>query len=210
MAASLPDRLLLPLPALALLLLAAPWHRLPAAEPAALPAPAIDVVSDSFHIDYQSNTLRLPNVEIRQGDMLIRASEAVARGVELSFANSQWEFRGAVHIEFAGGDLDADRATAEFAGNRLQLARVTGAPARFSHQIKDAASRSQGRADTIEYDVPKGRIRLAGKAWYSDGRNEVVTHALVYSLINRSVENERGEGEDSRVRLTIRPDTPAP
>jgi lipopolysaccharide export system protein LptA len=50
-------------------------------------------------------------------------------------------------------------------------------------------------------------VRLSGEAWYSDGRNEVKTAAILYNMKDRSFQTERGESEDNRVRMTIRPDT---
>lgn len=176
---------------------------------AAEPVADITIEAAGFHLNYADNTLRLPNVVIQQdspqGRMLIRADEAIARGTEPSFDNSAWEFRGAVHIEFAGGELDADSADVRFRGNRPSTARVVGAPARFSHQMKDSAQRNQGRARTIDFDMQKGTVRLAGDAWYSDGRNEITTEAILYSLADRSAQNERGPAEGNRVRMTIRP-----
>jgi hypothetical protein len=69
-----------------------------------------------------SNTLELRDgiiITNKQETMMIRAREADAQGVELSFNNSQWEFRGDVHIEVDGAVLDAATATVRFASNRL-------------------------------------------------------------------------------------------
>ena len=79
-----------------------------------------------------SNTLELRDgiiITNRQETMMIRAKEADAQGVELSFNNSQWEFRGDVHIEVDGAVLDAATATVRFTSNRLGNARVVGSPA---------------------------------------------------------------------------------
>jgi len=161
-----------------------------------------------------SNTLELRDgiiITNRQETMMIRAKEANAQGVELSFNNSQWEFSGDVHIEVDGAVLDADTATVRFTANRLGNARVVGSPAKFSHVLKGSTQRNQGRAGTIDYDAGKSLLRLDGGAWYSDGRNEITSPFLVYNLADRSLEKEAREGE--RVILTIRPgtsSTPAP
>jgi lipopolysaccharide transport protein LptA len=171
----------------------------------------IELEAESIDFDYQNNLLRLQQVSIRQPDgTLIRANEARAKGVDVNFSNTEWEFRGAVRIEFQGGDLDAQLATASFRDNQLQAVKVTGSPARFSHQLQGAAQRSEGSAGNIEFDAKAQRIRMHSGAWYSDGRNEIRTAALIYNLADRSVQNEPGPDADSRVRLTIRPDNPAP
>ena len=160
-----------------------------------------------------NNTLQLRDAIItnRQETMMIRAKEANAQGAELSFNNSQWEFRGDVHIEVDGAVLDAATATVRFTSNRLGTAHVVGSPAKFSHLLKGSTQRNQGRAGTIDYDAGKSLLRLDGGAWYSDGRNEITSPFLVYNLGDRSLEKEAREGE--RVILTIRPgtsSTPAP
>ncbi len=165
----------------------------------------IDIEAEGIKIDYSNRILRLPKVTIRQGKSLIRADEAIARGVEPRLGDSEWEFRGAVHIEFENGELNADSAKVRFVDDRLHTAIVTGAPANFSHRLQDQPEPHQGRAKTITFDAPLARLRLAGEAWYSDGRNEITTATLVYSLSDRSVENERSASEDSRVRIRIRP-----
>jgi lipopolysaccharide transport protein LptA len=168
-----------------------------------------------MRIDYEGNTLKLGNVIIANGlgTMMIRAQEATAHGVELSFNDSVWEFRGDVHIEVEDAILDATTATVTFTANRLGSALVVGEPAQFSHQLKGTTQRNQGHAATIEFDARKAQVLMAGGAWYSDGRNEVNTPTLVYSLADRSLEHTVAEGE--RVRMTIRPgtgkpETPAP
>lgn len=164
----------------------------------------IDIDAGSLQVDTGANRLLLRPVEIRQGGMTIRADEAWVNGVELNFSNSEWQFRGAVHIVFDGGELNADNATARFITNRLQSAQVTGAPARFSHQATGAAEPSHGQADTINYDVRQARVRLEGQVQFFDGRGEFATRApLTYNLSDRSVSSER-------VQITIRPEAVAP
>lgn len=197
--------------AAALCLLLAPAATLQAG---AAPAGEFQIEADGLQLDYAANTLRMPNIVIRQqspqGNLLIRAREATARGTEPSFENSQWTFTGDVHIEYQDGVLDADTARLSFSGNRLQRAQVDGSPARFSHQPRGSSQRNQGSAQRIEMDVARQRVRLSGNAWYTDGRNEVTTAAIIYNMQDRSIETERGEGEENRVRMTIRPDAQTP
>jgi lipopolysaccharide export system protein LptA len=178
---------------------------------AAEPPGEIQIEADGLQLDYAANTLRMPNIVIRQdtpqGSLLIRAAEATARGTEPSFQNSQWKFSGSVHIEYLDGVLDADTAQLTFADNRLQQAVVDGNPAQFSHQPRGSTQRNRGSARRIEMDVPRARVRLSGNAWYTDGRNEVTTAAILYDMKDRSFETERGESEENRVRMTIRPET---
>lgn len=202
-----------------LLLLVATALAAPVALPAAAALPATAALAgeyrieaDGLELDYSNRTLRMPNIVIRQespqGTLLIRAREATAKGTEPSFESAVWNFSGDVHIEYAGGQLDADSAQLTFERNRLQHARVDGAPARFSHQLPDSTQTNRGSARRIEMDVPTSRVRLSGNAWYTDGRNEVTTEAIVYNMKDRSWESERGSLPENRVIMTIRPEVP--
>lgn len=170
------------------------------------PDDTIKLSADSMRIDYDSHTLKVTNVNIanQQGTMLIRAREARAHGVELSFSNSQWDFSGDVHIEVDGAILDANTATVNFKGN-LDSAQVAGNPATFSHPLKGGTQRNQGHAGTIDYDARKGQVHLSGGAWYTDGRNEFNSPTLAYNLADRSLEHKVVPGE--RVQMIIRPGT---
>jgi lipopolysaccharide transport protein LptA len=166
----------------------------------------IDVEGSNPKVNLNAGTLMMRDVTLRQGPgTLIRAQETSASGLGEGYENSQWEFKGAVHIEFNGAVLDADSAVAQFVGNRIQQVRVMGSPAHFSHQLKDAAQRNQGRAQTIDYNAATGQVRLAGGAWYSDGRNEVNTATMLYNVTDGSFTNESTAEDPGRVILTIRP-----
>jgi lipopolysaccharide transport protein LptA len=170
----------------------------------------IEFQADRTSIDYEAHTLRItrPSIANQQGTMLIRANEAVAHSVELSFNNSEWEFIGDVHIEIDGVVLDAATATGKFKANRLDSALVVGTPAQFSHLLKGSSQRNQGRANSIEFDAARAQVRLVGDAWYSDGRNEIRAPRHTYNLVDRSLESEGLAGD--RVRMTIRPEASPP
>lgn len=182
MAASSPDHRLTPL--LVALLCA------PAAM--ALDPAAVDIDAGSLQVDAAANRVLLKPVQIRQGVLSIRADEAWIDGVEVSFANTQWRFSGAVHITFEGGRLDASEATVTFVGNQLRDAEVSGNPATFAQQAAQDAQGSHGRAHSIHYDAARANLKLSGDVWFTDGRGEFATQApLTYNLANRSVSSER-------------------
>jgi lipopolysaccharide transport protein LptA len=166
----------------------------------------IEVEGSNPMVNLNAGTLMMRDVSLRQGPgTLIRAKQTSARGLTEGYENSEWEFKGEVHIEFDGAVLDADSAIARFSDNKIRQIHVVGEPARFSHQLKNSAQRNQGRAGTVDYDATTALVRFAGGTWYSDGRNEVNTSALVYNLNDGSFSNESTATDPGRVRLTIRP-----
>jgi lipopolysaccharide transport protein LptA len=135
--------------------------------------------------NFSTGTLDTCALTLRQGSTLIRADKASAKRLSAGYEDGEWQLNSGVHIEFDDAILDADSATVLFANNRLKEVHVRGAdgkPARFSHQVKDASQRNQGRAATIDYDSKASVLRLAGDTWYSNGRNAIETAAFTYDL----------------------------
>jgi lipopolysaccharide export system protein LptA len=78
-----------------------------------------------------------------------------------------------------------------------------GTPATFSHLLKGATQRSQGHAQTIDYDAGKSQLRLSGAVWYSDGRNDINTSSLNYNMADRSIDSNPGAGERVQLHLLL-------
>lgn len=182
----------------------------PAVVPAArLPAEPIQIGGLNPRFNFSDSTFSLEDVTLSQGkDIRIVAKQA--HWLDKGQGDSDWNLTGAVHIEFRDAILDADAAKIVFSDGELETVNVQGAPARFSHELKDSGRRNQGSARVIDYHAASGRVRLSGDTWYSDGRNEARTETLVYSLDERVLTSE-GDGTDAtRVQLTIRPDRHVP
>jgi lipopolysaccharide transport protein LptA len=208
MRASCPDagftvRALLVLLALALALPVADaaTPRAPARETAPQP---IDVVASASRIDSRANRLSFDDVTITQGALTIRADHATADGTGVSFNDSHWEFSGSVRIRFVGGSLQSQAATVRFAGNRMARAQANGGPAEFEQQVEGVGRPVKGRAANIDYDFTAQSVRLAGDAWLFDGRNEMSSPTILYSVRDQVMRNESAPG--GRVHITIRPD----
>jgi len=162
---------------------------------------SLDAASSDF--DYRNNVLVFRKVRITQGEITVAAEEATATG--LNFENSQWDFRGEVHIEMPNGSLDSDTATVQFAHNQIANARIVGTPATFEQRQLETGQLAEGRAGTIEYDIAKGTVRLANQAWLSDGKSEIRGQTLVYNILEERVLANPGEQDDGGVSITINP-----
>ena len=114
---------------------------------------ALDAASSE--IDRKNDQLIFNDVEIRQGDLGIRARKAVGTG--LSFENSDWTFSQAVELTSAGAVIEADEAVLSFRAHRLTRARLVGAPVTFEHDsTRVAGQRARGRAARVDYDLATG------------------------------------------------------
>lgn len=182
-----------------------------ALSPAFTATPAIDprtpinleTGKNCFSANLNTGTLDACDITLRQGTTMITAARASARNLTENY-NGQWDLTGKVHIEFNNAVLDADSATVNFASDRLQTVHVKGAPARFSHQVKDTPRRNQGRAATIDYDAQTALLQMAGDTWYSNGRDVLESAALTYHM------NDGMATSSESVKLTISPDKRVP
>ena len=202
------------------LLLAALALSAPPVQAAAPPRPPAgtgqDIVLDASdsQIDYGANRLTFRDVSIAQGALRIQADKAVANGTGLRFDDSRWEFSGNVRIRFETGTLNASQASVRFTGNRIAQALAQGTPAEFEQKLPSMTRPVRGHAGRIDFDILAQTIRLSQDAWLFDGRNEINSQALLYSIRDQLARNETEPGSTGRVHITIRPDatgeTPLP
>jgi lipopolysaccharide transport protein LptA len=187
-----------------------------AQRPGANDAAVLNLDAAQMDIDTNSNRVLLKDVTISQGGVSIRASEAEAEaeGAGPRIGDSSWEFRGDVRIRFEAGNLDADKATVRFAGNRIARAEAQGSPAKMDLRLRNLPDPVRGEAGNIDYDVGPGRVTLTNGTWFSDGRNEQRSESLVFSIPEQRLQSggdavpaANGGG---RIRLTIRPEGEPP
>jgi lipopolysaccharide export system protein LptA len=164
---------------------------------------SISLDAQSSELDYKNNNLLFRKVRIAQGNMAVSADLAQATG--LDFENSRWVFRGNVKITMDQGLLTSDEAEIIFAKKLLSKALVNGKPAAFEQRIAKTGKLARGRADTIEYDVAKGVVRLSKNAWLSDGQNEIRGESLKYNVLAQNIVAEGSEQGSQRVHIIITP-----
>jgi lipopolysaccharide export system protein LptA len=169
---------------------------------------SISLDAQSSELDYKNNNLLFRKVRIAQGNMAVSADLAQATG--LDFENSRWVFRGNVKITMDQGLLTSDEADIIFAKKLLAKALVNGKPAAFEQRIEKTGKLARGRADTIEYDVAKGVVRLTKNAWLSDGQNEIRGESLKYNVLAQNIVAEGSEQGSQRVHIIITPPNPKP
>ncbi len=174
------------------------WSQMPGfAAQSALP---INLDAKSSDFDRRNNRLVFQQLHITQGTLSITAD--VAEATRIDFENSRWFFRGNVVIDNLGARVFCDDAALVFLGHQLRSAELTGAPARFEQQ-RTADQRTEGRANTINYDVTGATIRLSGNAWLSDSSNEVSGERITYDLRRQYVTADSGGA--GQIRMKINP-----
>jgi lipopolysaccharide export system protein LptA len=164
---------------------------------------SISLDAQSSELDYKNNNLVFRKVRIAQGNMSVAADQAQATG--LDFDNSRWVFRGNVKITMEQGLLTSDEAEVTFVKKLLAKALVNGKPAAFEQRIEKTGKLARGRAETIDYDVTKGVVRLSKNAWLSDGQNEIRGESLKYNVLAQSISADSSEQGSQRVHIIITP-----
>jgi lipopolysaccharide export system protein LptA len=173
---------------------------------AAAVAPSRDPIhldAQSFELDYGNNVVVYHKVKISQGAMSVASDQARATG--LDFENSHWVFQGNVKIVMDQGEMTSDEADVTFVKKLLATALVTGKPASFMQNNAASGKPVKGHADTIDYNITKGVVRLSSNAWLSDGQNEIRGEMLKYNVLEKKMVAEAADQSSQRVHITITP-----
>jgi lipopolysaccharide export system protein LptA len=166
--------------------------------------------AQSTEVDLRTNSAVFNKVRISQGNMAISADQGHASQTTtaLDFDNNLWVFRGNVKITMDQGLLTSDEAQITFVNKVLTKAVATGKPAEFEQRIAKTGKMAKGRADTIDYDVSNGIVRLSKGAYLSDGQNEIRGESLKYNVGAQSVIAEAAEQGSQRVHIILTPPPP--
>jgi lipopolysaccharide transport protein LptA len=188
--------------------LALTWASHAVAAPIKASQEPIDVTAQYEEIDGKNKSIFLRKVRIAQGNMTLTADQGQVNGtgVENAFDNSVWVFKGAVKVTMDQGVLISDEARVTFSNKVLSNAVVTGKPASFQQKIAKTDKIAHGHADSIEYDVTKGIIRLTKDAFLDNGQFEVHGESLKYDVA-KQVSSAQGS---QRVHIIITPPPKSP
>jgi lipopolysaccharide transport protein LptA len=165
-----------------------------------------------FEANLKTNTAVFRDVVITQGDLVIEAAEAHAKG-GVNFETGEWTISGNVRIRAEGGNLKADKAKVSFQDKLISRAIITGTPAEFEQLRKDGTT-ARGHASTIDYQTNSGTVSFTDNAWISYGCTEVTAKQLVYNIKEQRLlpQTEPAPATDpvtGRVRFVIQPKTQA-
>ncbi len=163
--------------------------------------------AQSSEVDLKTNNAVFSKVRISQGNMAVSADQgqATRHAAGLDFDNNVWMFRGNVKITLDQGQLTSDDAQITFTNRTLSKAVANGKPAAFEQRVAKTGKLAQGKADSIDYDVKTGVVRLSKNAWLSDGQNEIRGESLKYNVVAQNVIAEESEQASHRVHIIIKP-----
>ena len=161
----------------------------------------INLDADSSEFDRKNNILYFRGLHITQGIFSVEADEATV--AKLDFENSRWIFIGNVVIESEDAKAYSDRAEVLFQEHHIKNAVMSGDPVRFSQVNLESGKTTEGHANSVEYDLASGVIRMSDDAWLSDGANEVSGDRISYDLISEYIIAD--SNETGQIRMKINP-----
>jgi len=155
-------------------------------------------------LDAQRNRLILYDIDIvdtTRGVSRILADRAEATGLDIG--SSDWVLTGHVRVFMPEGQLQADRATVQFADKRIDSMTAEGSPAQFQHRLEDGQT-AHGHANAITFNMQHNELQLNGDGWLSDGCNEITSSHIAYEIDTQRVRADSAPGDSARVHGTIR------
>jgi lipopolysaccharide transport protein LptA len=138
----------------------------------------LDAESSSF--DQKTQTIVFQGLQITQGDMAIRADEAVASG--LDFQRSEWRFNGNVNISVGSVNILASSAELVFEAHMLVVADLRGNPAEFEDLSESREQPIRGSSNLLSYHSDDNTLRMTEGARLSEGSNNITGCNLIYDL----------------------------
>jgi lipopolysaccharide transport protein LptA len=200
-----PATLLVAALAAALPLHAAAPRAAKAAAPERCPDP-ITVDARTFDADLHPGSATYVDVTVTQCTLRIQADQGVFNVDRDNSKDMHFDFTGHVKITFDSGTLTANEANVRFADNHIAEAHATGTPAEFEQKLDTMPHPVHGHGGKIDFDFLAQTIRLSDGAWLFDGRNDINSPTLVYSIKDQTAQNETEPGTTGRVHITIRQD----
>jgi len=195
-----PERLLLALLPLAVLLLPAlPQH---AAEIGDLRLP-ISLDADSTDYDGKSSMLMFSGLRLTQGSIGVQADKGQAS--KLDFEDSVWRFNGNVIIDTENAHIECDTADLKFSAHELSLATITGSPATFELRRPESDEITYAEAGRLQYDFAAGVVEFSEQAKITEGGNQISSNYLVYNIAEQRINAQSGGDGDPKVKITYTP-----
>lgn len=163
---------------------------------------------------YVGNQLTVPDIDMAQGAMRIKADLGVATTADRDAKKgSTWVFTGNVQMWTPQGQLRADKVTANIIDGRINSTVASGAPASFELAAQPGRDAWHGHAQGINYDATSSELLLQGNAYLSNGCDEINSQRITYNLLSQRAEAQSDAdaaaaaqpGANARVHGTIRP-----
>ncbi len=114
-------------------------------------------------------------------------------------------YHGDVVLTHGEMTLEADTLTIHTRERRPHTLEAHGAPARLEAPDPETGAMRIATAARIDYLLDEERVILVGAARVQTPTEDARAERITYDLRSDSIQAERGEGEDQRVRITIQP-----
>jgi len=163
--------------------------------------------SQSLSFDGQRQLFELHAPQITQGNLRIRADDALATGVDFN-ARSVWTFTGNVQIMVETTQIEAASARFTFEQKRLSRGELEGSPVTFTDVDPAQQMTVTGQAQKMSYDSIARTIRLTDTARMQRDNVEFQGCDLIYDFGAERVTSGSADCAD-RFRVIARKGEPS-
>lgn len=163
----------------------------------------ISLDADATDYDGKNSMLMFRGLRLSQGTIGVEADQGMAS--KLDFEDSVWQFSGNVRIDTGTVKIRCNRADLRFGKHQLQIATISGAPARFELRRQGSDEITYAEAGRLEYNFATGIVEFSEQATITEGGNQISSNYLVYNIAEQRINAEASGDNGEKVKIIYTP-----
>lgn len=163
----------------------------------------ISLDADATDYDGKNSMLMFRGLRLSQGTIGVEADQGMAS--KLDFEDSVWQFSGNVRIDTGTVKIRCSRADLRFGKHQLQIATISGAPAKFELRRAGSDEITYAEAGRLEYNFANGIVEFSEQATITEGGNQISSNYLVYNIAEQRINAEASGGNGEKVKIIYTP-----
>lgn len=163
----------------------------------------ISLDADATDYDGKNSMLMFRGLRLSQGTIGVEADQGMAS--KLDFEDSVWQFSGNVRIDTGTTKIRCDRADLRFGKHQLQIAIISGSPAKFELRRRGSDEVTYAEAGRLEYNFTDGIVEFSGQATITEGGNQISSNYLVYNIAQQRINAEASGDNGEKVKIIYTP-----
>jgi lipopolysaccharide export system protein LptA len=163
----------------------------------------ISLDADSTDYDGKNSMMMFRGLRLSQGTIGVEADQGMAS--KLDFDDSVWQFSGNVRIDTGAAKIRCNRADLRFVNHKLQIATISGAPAKFELRRQGSDEVTYAEAGRLEYNFATGTVEFSEQATITEGGNRISSNYLVYNIAQQRINAESSGSNGEKVKIIYTP-----
>lgn len=163
----------------------------------------ISLDADSTDYDGKNSMMMFRGLRLSQGTIGVEADQGMAS--KLDFDDSIWQFSGNVRIDTGAAKIRCDRADLRFVSHKLQIATISGKPAKFELRREGSDEVTYAEAGRLEYNFAAGTVEFSEQATITEGGNQISSNYLVYNIAQQRINAASNGSNGDKVKIIYTP-----